>query len=65
MELVGPLKPLHIVAGDRLRFTGAVAGNGSAYPDRAGVRGADATVLNRQGAHIDVQTTEIQVGPRK
>ena len=65
VELVGPLKPLHIVAGDRLRFTGTVAGNGSAYPGRAGVRGTDAALLNRQGGHIDVRTTQIQVRPRK
>jgi RNA polymerase sigma factor (sigma-70 family) len=64
VELVGPLKPLHIVAGDRLRFTGTVAGNGSSYPDRVGVRGQDATLLSRQGAHIEVKTTDIQVEPR-
>ena len=61
VELVGPLKPLHIAAGDRLRFTGAVAANGSSYPARAGVHGQDAALLSRQGAHIDVKTTDIRV----
>lgn len=65
VELVGPLRPLNIAAGDRLRFTGTVTGNGSAYPDRAGVHGPGAAILNRQGAHIDVKTTEVQVEPRK
>ncbi len=65
VELVGPLRPLNIAAGDRLRFTGTVIGNGAAYPDRAGVHGPGAAILNRQGAHIDVKTTDIQVEPRK
>jgi RNA polymerase sigma factor (sigma-70 family) len=65
VELVGPLRPLNIAAGDRLRFTGTVTGNGSAYPDRAGVHGPGAAILNRQGAHIDVKTTEVQAEPRK
>jgi RNA polymerase sigma factor (sigma-70 family) len=60
VELVGPLKPLRIVAGDRLKFTGTVAANGSAYAGRAGVHGPDATLLDREGAHIDVETTDIQ-----
>lgn len=61
VELEGPLRPLHIVAGDHLRFTGTVTVNGSSYPGEAGVSGPDATLLNRQGAHIDVETTDIQV----
>jgi RNA polymerase sigma factor (sigma-70 family) len=64
VELAGPLKPLHIVAGDHLRFTGTVAGNGSSYPGRVGVHGPDATLLGQQGAHIEVKTTDIQVQPR-
>jgi len=65
VELVGPLRPLNITAGDRLRFTGTVIANGSAYPDRAGVRGPGAAILNRQGAHIDVKTTDVRVESRK
>jgi RNA polymerase sigma factor (sigma-70 family) len=65
VQLVGPLKPMHIVAGDRLRFTGTVAANGSSYPDRAGVHGQDAVLLNREDAHIEVETTNIQVEPQK
>ena len=61
VELEGPLKPLHIATGDQLRFTGTVTANGSSYPGQAGVSGPDATLLARQGAHIDVQTTDIQV----
>jgi RNA polymerase sigma factor (sigma-70 family) len=63
VQLVGPLKPLHVRPGDRLRFTGTVARNGSSYPARAGLSGPDATLLNRQGAHIDVETTDIRVEP--
>jgi RNA polymerase sigma factor (sigma-70 family) len=62
VELVGPLRPLHIVAGDHLWFTGVVAANGSSYSARAGVHGQDATLLDRQRAHIDVRTTSIRVG---
>jgi len=64
VELVGPLQPLHITAHDHLRFTGTVAGNGSSFPARAGVDSrADADLLNRQGAHIDVRTTDVHVEP--
>ena len=64
VELVGPLEPLHIAAGNHLQFTGTVVANGSAYPARAGVSaGNGAALLNSQGAHIDVQTTDITVEP--
>jgi hypothetical protein len=63
VELEGPLRPLHIAAGDRLRFTGVVTGNGSSYPVQAGVAGPDAKLLSRQGAHIEVQTTDVRVEP--
>jgi RNA polymerase sigma factor (sigma-70 family) len=65
VQLEGPLRPLHIVAGDHLRFTGTVAANGSTYPARAGVSGPDAALLKRQGAHLDVETTDVQVEPHK
>ena len=65
VQLEGPLRPLHIVAGDHLRFTGTVAANGSTYPARAGLNGPDAALLKRQGAHLDVETTDIQVEPHK
>lgn len=62
VELAGPLEPLHIQAGDRVVFTGVVAGNGPAYPARIGMTGqADAGLLARQGAHIVVSTTKIHV----
>ncbi|HEY2280991.1 MAG TPA: sigma-70 family RNA polymerase sigma factor [Streptosporangiaceae bacterium] len=65
VQLEGPLRPLHIVAGDHLRFTGTVAANGSAYLARVGLGGPDATLLKRQGAHLDVETTAIQVETHK
>jgi RNA polymerase sigma factor (sigma-70 family) len=64
VELVGPLRPLHIRAGDRVRFAGTVAGNPAAYPASAGVTvGNGARLLSRQGVHLAVNTTEISVGP--
>jgi RNA polymerase sigma factor (sigma-70 family) len=65
VQLEGPLRPLHIVAGDHLRFTGTVAANGSTYLAAAGLSGPDAALLKRQGAHLDVETTNIQVEPHK
>jgi RNA polymerase sigma factor (sigma-70 family) len=62
VELVGPLRPLGIVAGDRLQFTGTVVANGSSYAARAGVADpADIALLRSQGAHIAVATTRIRV----
>jgi RNA polymerase sigma factor (sigma-70 family) len=62
VELVGPLKPLRIMANEHLRFTGTVVGNGPSYPARVGVAShAEAVLLDRQGAHIDVSTTRISV----
>jgi hypothetical protein len=62
VELVGPLKPLRIMANEHLRFTGTVMGNGPSYPARAGVAShAEVVLLDRQGAHIDVSTTRISV----
>jgi hypothetical protein len=64
VQLVGPLRPLHIHAGDRVRFDGTVAGNSPAYPASVGVTGSgDAELLSRQGAHLTVNTTKISVQP--
>ena len=65
---VGPA--LYLAAAERprrevLRFTGTVAANGSTYPAAAGLSGPDAALLKRQGAHLDVETTNIQVEPHK
>jgi hypothetical protein len=54
VQLAGPLRPLRIRAGDRVRFTGTLAGNPPSYPAQAGVRGSDAALLARQGAHLTV-----------
>ena len=61
VELVGPLRPLRIRPGDRVRFTGTLVGNPASYPARAGVSGSDAALLARQGAHLTVSTTRISV----
>lgn len=61
VQLVGPLRPLHIQSGDRVRFTGTMVGNPPSYPARAGVPGGDAALLARQGAHLAVSTTRISV----
>ncbi len=57
VELVGPLEPLRVRAGDRVRFTGAVVGNPSSGRYQTGL-------LARQGAHIAVKTTNIRVEHR-
>ncbi len=61
VQLAGPLRPLRIQAGDRIRFTGTLTGNAASYPAQAGVRGRDAALLARQGAHLTVSTTRISV----
>jgi RNA polymerase sigma factor (sigma-70 family) len=61
VQLVGPLRPLQIRAGDRVHFTGTLIGDPPSYPARAGLRGSDASLLARQGAHLAVGTTRISV----
>jgi RNA polymerase sigma factor (sigma-70 family) len=61
VQLAGPLRPLRIRAGDRVRFTGTITGNPPSYPAQAGAHGSDATLLARQGAHLTVSTTRISV----
>jgi RNA polymerase sigma factor (sigma-70 family) len=62
VQLTGPLRPLHIHAGDRVRFAGTVTGNPDAYPASIGLRrSSDARLLSRQGAHLTVNTAEISV----
>ncbi|MBV9205704.1 MAG: sigma-70 family RNA polymerase sigma factor [Actinobacteria bacterium] len=61
VQLVGPLRPLRIRAGDRVRFTGIMVGTSPSYPALAGVSGGDAALLARQGAHLAVSTTRISV----
>lgn len=61
VQLVGPLRPLQVRGGDRVRFTGTVVGSPPSFPAQAGVRGSDAALLTRQGAHLDVSTTRILV----
>jgi hypothetical protein len=61
VQLVGPLRPLRVRAGDRVRFTGIMVGNSSSFPAQTGARGSDAALLERQGAHLAVSTTNISV----
>jgi RNA polymerase sigma factor (sigma-70 family) len=62
VELVGPLRELQIVAGDRLDFTGTVVVQDAQYPVAAGVSIAEgAGQLRIQGAHIDVLTPDVTI----
>ena len=62
VQLVGPLRALNFQAGDRIRFTGTVAGNPAGYPASVGVTASsDVRLLARQGAHLAVNTTKISV----
>jgi hypothetical protein len=62
VELVGPLRPLSVRAGDRVWFSGSLVGNSASDPALAGLTGGDAALLARQGAHLAVSTTRILVG---
>lgn len=63
VELVGPLRPLRIPAGDRVWFTGTVVANPASFSARAaGTKGGDPALLARQAAHIAVRTSQITVG---
>lgn len=65
VELVGPLRPLRVRAGDRVSFGGAVVGNSPSFPGQVGLTSrGDAELLSRQGAHLAVSTTSISVTPR-
>ena len=64
VELVGPLRPLSIHAGDRVWFAGTVVANPASFSAQAGrTKGGDAALLARQGGHIAVSTTGISVEP--
>jgi hypothetical protein len=62
VELTGPLEPLHVRPGNRVRFTGTIVGNSTSYPGRVGVsRREGGWLLASQGAHLDVRTTQVGV----
>jgi RNA polymerase sigma factor (sigma-70 family) len=61
VQLIGPLRALHIRAGDRVWFTCTLVANSPSFPALAGVTGSDAVLLARQGAHLAVSTTRISV----
>jgi len=62
VELVGPRRSIRIANGDRLRFVGTVTANPPSYAERAGLTASTgAAQLTRQGAHIDLPTTAVQV----
>jgi hypothetical protein len=64
VQLVGPLRPLHVRLGERVSFVGTFALNGPSFPQRVGVResGGEAELV-AQGAHITVETTALNPGP--
>lgn len=65
VELVGPLEPLRIQPGDRIRFTGTVVGNEPSYPARIGLtKQGGAALLAVQEAHLAVSTTKVKVQSR-
>jgi RNA polymerase sigma factor (sigma-70 family) len=65
VELVGPLRPLRVRAGDRVIFGGAVVGNSPSFPGQGGLTSrGDAELLARQGAHLAVSTISISVTHR-
>ncbi len=62
VQLVGPLRPLRIRAGDRVSFSGTVVGNSSSFAVQADLTSrGDLELLARQGAHVAVSTTRISV----
>jgi hypothetical protein len=62
VELVGPLRQLHIAAGDRLTFAGTMVAQASGYAIAAGVSGPEgAGQLTTEGAHIEVATPNVSV----
>jgi RNA polymerase sigma factor (sigma-70 family) len=62
VELVGPLRPLRIRAGDRVSFAGTMVGNSPSFPGQAGESSrSDAGLLARQGAHLAVNTISVSV----
>jgi RNA polymerase sigma factor (sigma-70 family) len=65
VQLVGPLRPLRVRAGDQISFGGTVVGNSQSFPAQAGLgsRG-DVQLLSRQGAHLVVSTTSISMKHR-
>ncbi len=65
VELVGPLRPLHVKEGEVVRFRGTVVADQRTYAAAAGVSSADgAALLDDEGAHIQVQTTDLTAVPR-
>lgn len=65
VQLVGPLRPLRVRAGDLISFGGTVVGNSQSFPAQPGLgsRG-DVELLSRQGAHLAVSTTSISMTHR-
>lgn len=65
VELVGPLRPLRIVRGDRLRFKGKLSADKPSYPRHVGVNESrGAPLLTTEGVHISVDTRSVVVESR-
>jgi RNA polymerase sigma factor (sigma-70 family) len=64
VDLVGPLRPLQVRAGDRVTFSAPMVGQDSSYATLTGVgKAGGALELETQGAHLNVVTTGIVVSP--
>jgi DNA-directed RNA polymerase specialized sigma24 family protein len=62
VQLVGPLRPLRIVAGDRLNFMGSIVVQAGSYATSVGVTSAEgAGQLISEGAHIEAPTPDVSV----
>lgn len=62
VELVGPLRPLRVHAGDRVSFRAAVVGQSSGYAAGAGLGPATgAEQLTAEGAHLEVPTVSLTI----
>ena len=60
VQLVGPLRPLHVHMDERVSFVGTVALNGPSFAERVGVSESGGKAeLVAQGAHIAVPTTAL------
>lgn len=64
VELVGPLRPFQVTAGEHVSFQAPVVAQPPTYAASAGVGTADGqALLAAEGAHLAVPTTAIAIGP--
>ena len=64
VELVGPLRPLQVIAGERVSFVAPLVAQPASYAASMGVDTAEGGVLlGAEGAHLAVPTTGIAITP--